>query len=199
MGEHSLVLLVSLNVLNVHVEEVSGVHGSTLSLRVELRGEDRPGLVDDTLVGAIVEVDEVLLEVGGKGRSVDRVPVVLGGDVALTSGQVQGGDVVGTVSVLELDGAGTGGKSEELMTHANTHDRDLGRLHQASEMVDSLLAMSRVTGAVGDEDTVEVVGDLVDGEVVGENSDTGSPADQAAKDVLLHTAVDDRHVQVTVR
>jgi len=58
-----LALLVALDVLNIHVEEVGGVHWAAFSFRVELRGEDGAGLVDHALVRAIVEVDEVLLEV----------------------------------------------------------------------------------------------------------------------------------------
>ena len=67
------------------------------------------------------------------------------------------------------------------------------------EVVDGVLAVGWVTGAVGDEDTVEVVGDLVDGVVEGEDSDTGTTADQAAKNVLLDTAVDESNVQTAGR
>lgn len=121
--------------------------------------------------------------------------MVLAGDVALASGQVKGRDVVSTVAVLELDGAGTNGESQKLVTQADTHDGDRRSLHQAGEVVDSLLAMGGVTGAVGDEDTVVVLSDFLDGIVVGEDGDGGASADQAAKDVLLDTAVDEGNVE----
>lgn len=121
--------------------------------------------------------------------------MVLAGDVALASGQVKSRDVVSTVSVLELDGAGTNGESQKLVTQADTHDGDRRSLHQAGEVVDSLLAMGGVTGAVGDEDTVVVLSDLLDGVVVGEDGDGGTSADQAAKDVLLDTAVNEGNVE----
>ena len=118
--------------------------------------------------------------------------------MALSGCQVQCRDVVGTVSVLELDGSSTGCKGQELMAETDTHDRDLGRLHEAGQMVDCFLAMSWVTRSVGDEDTVKVVGDLVDGEIVWEDSDTCSTTNQASKNVLLDTAIYDCYVHVSV-
>jgi hypothetical protein len=55
-----------------------------------------------------------------------------------------------------------------------------------------------ITGAVGDEDTIEVVGNLVDRVVIGEHSDTGSAADQAPENVLLDTTIDDGNVALRV-
>ena len=184
------------HILEVLVEKVRAVHRSTLSLGVELGREDGASLVDHALVAPIVEVDEVLLEVAGEGLGVDGITVVLAGDVALAGGQVEGGDVVGAVSVLELDGAGTDGEGEELVAEADAHDGDLGGVHEAGEVVRGLLAVDRVAGAVGDEDTVKVGGDLVDGVVVGEDGDGGTSADEAAKDVLLDTAVDQGNVEL---
>lgn len=166
---------------------------------MELGGEDGAGLVHHALVAAVVQVDKVLLELAGQGGGVHSVTVVLAGDVALTSGQVESGDVVGTVSVLELDGAGTDGKSKKLVAEADTHDGDGGGLHQAAQVVDGVLAMSRVTRSVGDEDTVKVGGDLLDGVVVGEDGDGGTTADEAAEDVLLDTAVDQGDVVLGTR
>jgi hypothetical protein len=151
--------------------------------------------VEHTLVGSVVEVDEVLLEVAGKGAGIDGVSVVLAGDVAQASGQVESGNVVSSVTVLELDGASTDSKSQKLVAETNTHDRNVGGFHQTGEIVDSSLAMSRVTGTVGDEDTIEVLRDLVDGVVIGEDCDGSTSADQATKDVLLDTAVDQSNVE----
>lgn len=125
--------------------------------------------------------------------------MVLGRNLALSSRQVQSRDIVGTVSILQLNGSGTSCESEELMAETDTHDRNLGGFHQAGQMVDCLLAMGWITGAVGDEDAVEVVGDFVDREVVGEDCDACSSANQAAKNVLLDTAVDDCNVHVSGR
>lgn len=187
--EDGLAVLVLLYALKVDVKEVGGVKGTTLSLRVELGAENRTRLVDHTFVGTVVEVNEVWLPVTRQGASINSITVVLGGDVAAASGQVQSGNVVSTVSVLQLDGAGTGSQSQELVAETDTHDRDLRALHELAEVVDGLLAVGRVTRAVGDEHSVEVVGHLVDWVVVREDSDAGTTVDQATEDVLLHTAV----------
>lgn len=121
--------------------------------------------------------------------------MVLAGDVALASSQVEGRDIVGSVAILELDGASSNSQSKKLVTKADTHDGDGRGLHQTSKVVNSLLAMSWVTGAVGDEYTIKVLGNLVDGVVVREDGDGGTSANQAAQDVLLNTAVDKSDVQ----
>lgn len=64
-----------------------------------------------TLVTAIVEVDEVLLEVRVQSGGIHGVTVVLAGDVTLSCGQVQSRNVMGTVAVLHLDSASTGSQS----------------------------------------------------------------------------------------
>ena len=91
--------------------------------------------------------------------------------MALASREVQGRDVVRPVAVLELDGLGTNSEGKKLVAKANAHDGDRRGLHQAAKVVDGLLAMGRVTGTVGDEDTVKVLGDLVDRVVIGEHGD----------------------------
>lgn len=121
--------------------------------------------------------------------------MVLAGNVALARGEVERGNVVRAVAVLQLDGAGAGGEGEKLVAEADAHDRNGRLLHEAVEVVDSLLAVGGVTGAVGDEDAVEAVGDLVDGVVVGEDGHGGAAGDQAAEDVLLDTAVEEANVE----
>jgi hypothetical protein len=199
VGEAGLVVLVLLDVVHVLVEEVRGVERTSLGFGMELGAEDGTGVVDQTLVGLVVEVGEVLPPVAGQGRGVDGVSVVLRGDVALASGEVESRDVVSAVSVLQLDRLSTSGQSNQLVTHANTHDGDLRGLEQLAEVVDGRRAMSWVARAVGVEDTVEVVRDLVDGVVEGEAGDAGTAGDEAAKDVLLDTAVDQSHMHVTER
>ena len=163
---------------------------------MELGTEDGTRVVDQTLIGLVVEVGEVLPPFAGQGGWVDRVSVVLRSDVALAGGEVESRDVVSTVTVLELDGLCTGSKGDKLVTHTDAHDGDLGGLEQLAEVVDGGGAVGWVTRAVGDEDTVEVVGDLVDGVVEGEASDAGTARDETAKDVLLDTTVDQSYVHV---
>ena len=196
-GKGGLEVLVLLHVLNILVKQVSGVKRSALGLGVELSAEDGARVVDETFVRLIVEVGEVLPPLAGQSGGVDGVSVVLRSDVALAGAQVESGDVVGTVTVLELDSLSTSSKGDQLVTHADAHNRDLRGLEQLAEVVHSLCAVGWVTGAVGDEDTVKVVGDLVDGVVIGEAGDAGTARDKAAKNVLLDTAVDEGNVHVT--
>ncbi len=116
--------------------------------------------------------------------------------MALAGSEVESWDVVGTVAVLELDGLCASSKSDKLVTHTDAHDGDLRGLKQLAEVVDRGCAVSWVTGAVGDEDTVKVVGDLVDGVVEGEAGDAGAARNETAEDVLLDTAVDQSYVHV---
>lgn len=154
-------------------------------------------MVQHTLVGLIVQVGEVFLPVRWKSGWVHRVTVVLRCDVALTSSQVESWNVVGTVTVLELDSLRTDCETKQLMTETNSKDWDLGRFHQAGKVVDGLLAMGWVTRAIGDEYTIKVVSNLVDWVVVWEASDGGTTADDTAKDVLLHTAINQSNVEIT--
>jgi hypothetical protein len=199
VGEHSLVVLVLLHALNVLVEEICRVHRSTLGLGMELSREDGTGVVDEALVGLVVQVSEVLPPLTGESRGVDGVSVVLRSDVALSGCKVQGGNVVSAVSVLQLQRLGAGCESEQLVPHAYTHDRDLRGLHQPADVVHSVCAVSRVARSVGDEHSIEVVSNLVDGVVEGEGGHASAASDEAAKDVLLHTAVDQRNVHVAER
>jgi len=154
--------------------------------------------VAHALVAAVVEVDKVFLPLLRQGASINGVTVVLAGDVALTGGEVEGRNVVRTVTVLELNGAGTSSESKELVAQADAKDRNLRGLHEHLEVVHSGLAMSGITRAVGDKDAVVVVGNLLDLEIIWEDSDTGATADQAAQDVLLDTAIDESDVELGV-
>jgi len=196
--EANLVVLVLEHAVQVDIEEVGGVQGTTLSLGVELGAENGARLVDHALIALVVQVDEVRLPVGGQGGSINSITVVLAGDVAATSAKVQSGNVVSPVSVLKLDGASTSGQSKKLVAQADTENGDLRSLHQTLEVVDGILAVGWVTGTVGDEDTIEVVGNLVDGVIEGEDGDTRATADQAAENVLLDATVNNSNVRVRV-
>jgi hypothetical protein len=154
--------------------------------------------VDHTLVAGVVQVYKVRLPVRRQGRRIYSVTVVLAGNVAATSGQVKSRDVVCTVAILQLDSASTSGKGQKLVTQADAEDGNLRSLHQAAKVVSGVLAVGGVTGAVGNEDTIEVVSDLVDGVIEGEHRNASSAADQATQDVFLDTTVKDGNVTLRV-
>ena len=93
---------------------------------MELRAEDWASFVNQPFVTLVVQIDKVLFPVRGQGRSVDGVAMVLGCDVAFASRQVERRDVVGTVTIFELDGSGSGGEGEKLMAETDAHDGDGG-------------------------------------------------------------------------
>jgi len=165
---------------------------------MELGREDGSRDMAHTLVAAVVQVDKVLLPVTRQGAGIHSIAMVLACNMALPSGQVEGGDVVGSVTVLQLDCTSTSCQSKQLMAEANTHDGDLGGLHQHLQVVHGGLAVGRVTRAVGDEDAVIVVGNLLNLEVVGEYCYASPAADKASEDVLLDTAVNQRNVILRV-
>lgn len=150
---------------------------------------------DLTLVASIIEIDKVLLEIRVKRASINSVTVILARDVALTRSQVQGRNVMSTVAILHLDGASTRSQSHELMSQTDSHDWDGRLLHQATQVVDCVHAVSWVTRAVRDEDAVDLAGDLVDRVVVWQDRDCGSSANQATQDVLLDTTIDQGDVE----
>lgn len=184
-----------MHILEISVEQVGAVHGAALGLGVELGREDGPGLVHHALVASIIEVDEVLLEFGVQGAGINGVTMVLAGDMALASRQVQSGDVVGTVAIFHLDGASARCQGQELVAKANAHDGHRRSLDQARQVVNGVLAVGRVTRAVRDEDAVKVRSDLVDGEIIRQHRHGCSAADKAAQNVLLHAAVDQGNVE----
>jgi hypothetical protein len=196
--EHIVGLLVLFDGLEVGIEQVAGVKRTALGFGMELGREDGTGLVDHTLVRAVVQVGEVLLPVLVHGGRVDGVTVVLRSDVALAGEEVESRDVVSTVAVLHLDGVGAGGDGQQLVAKTDAHDGDLGGGHKLAEVVGGAAAVGGVTRTVGDEDTVEVVGRLVDGEVVGHASDRGATGNDGANDVLLYTTVDETDVGVAI-
>ena len=65
-------------------------------------------------------------------------------------------------------------------------------------MIDGLLTMSWISRTIRDENPVKVVSDLVDGEVVWEDSGTCTTANQASQDILLDTTVDNSDVHVSI-
>ena len=164
---------------------------------MELRRENGPGCVNDSLVAGIVEVHKILLPILWESRGIDGIAVVLRRDVAFARRQIERRNVVGTVAVLELEGSRAGSQSNQLVTHADSHDRNLRRLDQLAKVVHRTLAVGWITRPVRDKDAVEMMSDLVDGIVERESRDRGPTVDETAKDVLFDTAVDKCNVQIS--
>lgn len=78
-----------------------------------------------TFIAVVVEIDEVGLEIAWQSRDIHSIPMVLACDMAASSSQVQRGDIVSAVAILELDSFCTSRQSEQLVTQADAEDRDL--------------------------------------------------------------------------
>ena len=102
----------SLQQLHELVEEELGIRRSAGGLGVELGRE--PGVVPvaDTLVRAVVHVDEQRFPIGAQGVVVHRITMVLAGDEAAVGAHLPHGLVVAAVSVLQLVDARSAGLRE---------------------------------------------------------------------------------------
>lgn len=173
------------------VEEELGVAGTGSRLGVELDGEHGALGRVDSLIGAVVGIDEELPPSRLQSRDVHGVSVVLRGDVAATRDERGTGNVGSTVSVLELEGRGSRGASEKLVTEADTEDGEGAELDGLGEVGGGSGEGGGVAGSVRDEKPIE--GLLGRGEVVvvpGNDLELDSTLDEAANLVVLHSDVD---------
>ncbi|KAH0294696.1 carbamoyl-phosphate synth, partial [Aureobasidium sp. EXF-3399] len=187
---HARVLNDLLDSIQEDVEEELGVLGTRGTFGVELDTEVGAVDVSDTLVGAVVGVDEEFGPVLGEGARVDSVTVVLRCDVTLARNQVCGRDVVASVTVLHLDRLGTGGAGEQLVSQTDTEDGNSGLADVGLNVLDSLLHQCRVTRTVGDEETIVLLASQGREVVVpGDDLDLYTTLDEASKLVVLETDV----------
>ena len=157
---------------------------------MELHTEVRPTHVSDTLVAAVVGVDEEFLPAIGQCLGVYGVTVVLRCDVALAGKQAGAGDVGTAVTELHLDCVGTSSSCEQLVTKTDTEDGCARFVHGSLDVLDGRLHHGWVTGTVGDEKTVVVLASKLREVVVPWNlQDFDSSPHQAPELVVFETDV----------
>lgn len=83
--------------------------------------------------------------------------MVLTRDMAFARREVQRWDVVGSITIFQLDGFGANCQRNQLMAKANAHDWDLRRLHHFTKVVYRILTVGGISRAVADEDAVEAI------------------------------------------
>ena len=110
-----------------------------------------------TFVAGVIQIDKILFPITRKRRGVYSISVILTRNVAFSCCEVKCWDVVRSVAIFELDGAGASCQCNQLMTETNAHDRDLGRLHNFTKVIYRVLTMGRVTRPIADENAVETV------------------------------------------
>lgn len=86
--------------------------------------------------------------------------------------------------------------TDDLVSHADTEDGLVPLCDGAAEVESSLHALLWVSRAVGQEETIELVPDLVEVEVPGKDGDSSTAADERASDVGLGAKVEKRNLDV---
>ena len=82
-----------------------------------------------TFIARIIKVHKILLPVLRQSRRVNSIAMILASDMAFACCEIQGRNIVCTVAILEFDGLGTSSESDQLVTQADAHNRDLRRVH----------------------------------------------------------------------
>src|SRR3989304_5164417 len=119
---------------------------------------------------------------------VDRIAVVLGGDVHLSCGHVANRVVASTVSELELECTGAENAGQHLVSQTDTHN-GLASDELAHGGLD-VAQQRRVTGSGRKHNAVRLQGQYVLGRHVAGNDGNGAAqAGEYASDVVFQTAV----------
>lgn len=180
---------------NVCIEKERRVERTTLGLRMELGADNVLMLVANSLIAVIVKIyKERLPIIMVKSRDIHSIAVILAGDMAAASGEVEGRNVVSTVAVLQLDGPGASRKSEELMSQADAHDGTIVGINQLAQVMNRILAVGWISWAVGDKDTIEMMSYLMHWVVKRKDGDACTAADKTTEDVFFNAAVNDCNV-----
>ena len=160
------------------VKEVGGIVRARSSLGVVLHGERGDVLTSQALNHVVVQThvgDHDLTELGVRcghvvaNRRVHSEAVVLRGDFNLAGGLVHDRLVDAAVTEGQLVGAEAQGAAKQLVTEADAEERGALTQH-ALQQLNLLVSGCRVTGAVGEEHAVRVVGvDVLEGCACGQH------------------------------
>ena len=82
------------------------------------------------------------------------------------------------------------------MSQADSKDGFFVDIEESTKIGDGDGAVSWITGPVGKENPVELVGDFLNGIVVWVDGDTGAPPHKTTEDVLLDATIDEGNFQV---
>jgi hypothetical protein len=143
----------------------------------------------DTLVRAIVHIDEERLPVGGQRRIVDGIAMVLRGDEALGGAYLLNGLVVRAMTVFQFISLGTGSSSQELVTQTDTHARTYLRvIEERADMLHRSATLLRIARTISQEQTIEL--ELVEIIVPRHTHHLDATLDETTDDIGLDTTVD---------
>lgn len=158
---------------------------------MELGGEDGFGLMTNTLVGAIVDVNERRLPLIAQSLGIESKTVVLAGDVALVGAAADHGVVVGAVTIGQLICLATSGNAEELIAKADAED-GFAYLDGFLDVGHGGLTHLWVARTVAEHETIIVdLGEVI----VPRHANYGNVAfEQTTDDVVLGSSVHHHHL-----
>ncbi len=176
------------------VEQTGTVVRARARFGVPLEAEGRTVGAMDALQGPIEQGDVGGAQALRQAVLVHREAVVLGGDHHCVVVQALH-RVVGTVvAKLHLDGLGTGGETQQLVTQADAKHRGVG-IKEGLDGLDGVVARLGVTWAVGEEDAIRVQRQYLGCRGLGRHHGQAAAAvHQHAQDVALDAKVVGHHV-----
>ena len=151
--------------------------------------------MDDSFIGAIIGVHHQWQPALGERLSIHSKAMVLRGDVAALSPEVDNGLIHAPVPKLHLEGLGSSCKGKNLIPKADAEDWSVGPLlHHLLEVLDGLGALTWVTGPVAEEEAIEVL--LREVVVPRHHGQLNPKTYQAADDVVLHATIHSQYVDI---
>lgn len=106
-------------------------------------------------------------------------------------GEGQNRLVVTTITKGHTVGVEASSHTDDLVTHADTEDRLVPLLNGSAQVQSGVPALLRVSRAIGKEESIELIPDLVEVVVPGEDGDGSVAADERASDVGLGAKVEE--------
>ena len=145
-------------------------------------------------VRSVIDVTPCFRPSYGKTCSVDRVAVILRGDVTTSGDEIESRDVLRTVSVLEFDRLGAGGEREKLMSQADSEDGFVIDVKKGTKIGDGRRTVSWISRSIGQENPIIQMCDFLNGVVVGVDSDISPSPDKTANDIFLDSTINESDI-----
>lgn len=156
--------------------------------------------VSNTLVTAVVGVDEQLLPASSKRSCFNGVAMILRGDVASTRDEIGARNVHSSVAKLHLLSLGARGSSEKLVTKTDSKDGRSRLIKGYPDMLNSLLHHSGISRTIRYKESIILLASQLWEIIVPRNDlDLDTTSDQAAQLVVLETNIDANDAYWTAR
>ena len=144
----------------------------------------------DTFVCSVVHIDEQRFPVGCKCGIIHCKTMILRSHESTLSSCQLNGLITTPVSIFEFIGFCTTCERKQLITHTDTEYRFIC-FHRCADVGNSCFAVSRISGSVGDKQSVIFQRIKI---IIPRHPNNGCiPFEQTAYDVMLHSAIHQHH------